>query len=143
MKTVSVRELRQNPAQMLRDVESGERCTIASYDRPIARVEPVASSTRLIPPKRTGRPNLASLPRHELRTAASIDELLDDLRGSDDDVLRRHVRRRSRDAAVLARAVSWFEEAAESDELVSSRLLKTELTRSTSAPLCDPASKTS
>ncbi|WP_026372587.1 hypothetical protein [Agrococcus lahaulensis] len=41
------------------------------------------------------------------------------------------------------RAVSWFEEAAESDELVSSRLLKTELTRSTSPPLCDLASRTS
>lgn len=81
MKNVSVRELRQNPAQMLRDVESGESYTITSYNRPIARVEPVAASTQIIPPKRTGRPNLASLPRHELRTAASIDELLDDLRG--------------------------------------------------------------
>ncbi|WP_425845696.1 type II toxin-antitoxin system Phd/YefM family antitoxin [Agrococcus sp. TSP3-2-1] len=30
MKTVSVRELRQNPAQMLRDVESGESYTITS-----------------------------------------------------------------------------------------------------------------
>ena len=81
MKTVSVRELRQNPAQMLRDVEAGESYTITSYNRPIARVEPVASSTQIIPPKRTGRPALEPLPRHELRTAASIDELLDDLRG--------------------------------------------------------------
>lgn len=81
VKTVSVRELRQNPSQMLRDVEAGESYTITSYNRPIARVEPTASSTQIIPPKRTGRPNLTAPPRHELRSAGSIDELLDDLRG--------------------------------------------------------------
>ncbi|WP_405216588.1 type II toxin-antitoxin system Phd/YefM family antitoxin [Agrococcus sp. Ld7] len=82
MRTVSVRELRQNPAQMLRDVEAGESYTITSHNRPIARVEPVGSSTQITPPKRTGRPNLASLPPHELRSAETIDEILDDLRGS-------------------------------------------------------------
>ncbi|SFS18182.1 Antitoxin Phd_YefM, type II toxin-antitoxin system [Agrococcus baldri] len=81
MKTISVRELRQNPMQMLRDVEAGESYTITSYNRPVARVEPTASSTRIIPSKRTGRPNLSALPKHELRTAESMDELLDDLRG--------------------------------------------------------------
>lgn len=81
MKTVSVRELRQNPSQMLRDVEAGESYVITSYNRPIARVEPTASSTQIIPPKRTGRPRLAALPKHELRSAASVDELLDELRG--------------------------------------------------------------
>lgn len=81
MKTVSVRELRQNPSQMLRDVEAGESYTITSHNRPIARVEPTVSSAQIIPPKRTGRPNLSALPKHELHSAASIDELLDELRG--------------------------------------------------------------
>lgn len=81
MKTISVRELRQNPAQMLRDVEAGESYTITSHNRPIARVEPTVSSTQVMPRKRTGRPKLSALPEHELRTAGSIEELLDDLRG--------------------------------------------------------------
>lgn len=81
VKTVSVRELRQNPSQMLRDVEAGESYTITSYNRPIARVEPTVSSTQIVPPKRTGRPNLAALAKHDLRSAGSIEELLDDLRG--------------------------------------------------------------
>lgn len=81
MKTISVRELRQNPTQMLRDVEAGESYTITSYNRPVARVEPTVSSTQVMPRKREGRPNLSALPKHELRTADSIDELLDDLRG--------------------------------------------------------------
>jgi prevent-host-death family protein len=81
MKTVSVRELRQNPAQMLRDVEAGESYTITSYNRPIARVVPTVSSADILPPKRRGRPSLAALPKHELRTAESIDALLDDMRG--------------------------------------------------------------
>ena len=81
MKTISGRERRQNPASMLRDVEAGEAYTITSYNRRIARIEPIVSSTQIIPPKRTGRPELSSLPVHELRTAESVDELLDDMKG--------------------------------------------------------------
>lgn len=81
MKTVSVRELRQNPAEMLRDVEAGETYAITSHNRPIARIEPIATSTQVIPAKRRGRPQLAARPPHALRTAKSIDELLDDLKG--------------------------------------------------------------
>lgn len=81
MKTVSVRELRQNPAAMLREVEAGESYTVTSYNRPIARIEPIVSSTQIIPPKRSGKPKLSEMPRHELRTAGSVEELLEDMKG--------------------------------------------------------------
>ncbi len=35
----------------------------------------------LIPPKKQGRSSLTSLPRHELQTVSTIDELLEDMRG--------------------------------------------------------------
>ncbi|QAY61205.1 type II toxin-antitoxin system prevent-host-death family antitoxin [Microbacterium protaetiae] len=81
MKSVSVRELRQNPAGMLRDVEAGETYAITSRNRQIARIEPIVASTQVIPAKREGRPQLAERSPHTVRTAASVDELLDDLKG--------------------------------------------------------------
>lgn len=81
MKTVTVGQLRQNPTAMLADVEAGEVYRITRHDREIGRIVPTGSDTQVIPPKRTGATHLATLPRHELRTAESLDELLADLRG--------------------------------------------------------------
>lgn len=81
MKSVSVRELRQNPTGMLRDVEAGETYAITLHNRPIARIEPLASSTQIIPAKRQGRPHLRDRPAHQLRTADTVEQLLEDLKG--------------------------------------------------------------
>ena len=73
--------MRQNPTAMLADVEAGETYVITRHDREIARVVPKSHAADLIPPKRRGGTRLVGLPRHELRTAASIEALLEDERG--------------------------------------------------------------
>lgn len=80
MKTITVGQLRQNPTPMLEEVEAGEVYRITRHDREIARIIPRDPSVSLLPPKRAGGSHLAALTRHELRTAASIDELLADER---------------------------------------------------------------
>lgn len=80
MKTITVGQLRQNPTAMLNDVEAGETYQITRHNREVARVVPRIPGLDLVPPKlRTGT-HLADLPRHQLRTAASIDDLLADER---------------------------------------------------------------
>lgn len=81
MKTVSVGELRQNPTAMIDDLEQGEPYTLTRHSRPVGTIIPVASSTTIIPPKRRGPADTSSIARHELRTAGSIDELLEDEKG--------------------------------------------------------------
>lgn len=80
MKTITVGQLRQNPTAMLEDVEAGEVYRVTRHDREIARIVPRDPSAVLIPRKRSTGSRLADLPRHELRTASSIDELLADER---------------------------------------------------------------
>lgn len=80
MKTITVGQLRQNPTTMLADVEAGETYRVTRHNREIARIVPRTHEFELVPPKRRGGSHLADLPRHELRTAASIDELLADER---------------------------------------------------------------
>ncbi|WP_299057308.1 type II toxin-antitoxin system Phd/YefM family antitoxin [uncultured Nocardioides sp.] len=76
MKTITVGQLRQNPTQMLSDVESGETYTVTRHDHEIARVVPLDHGVGARPRRSASGSRLAQLPRHELRTAASIDELL-------------------------------------------------------------------
>lgn len=80
MKTITVGELRQNPTEMLEEVEAGEVYRITRHGREIARIVPRDPSVALLPPKRVGGSQLAALGRHELQSAASIDELLSDER---------------------------------------------------------------
>lgn len=80
MKTITVGQLRQNPTAMLAEVESGETYRITRHDQEIARIVPLAPRLALTPRKRTTGSRLAELPRHVLRTATSIDELLADER---------------------------------------------------------------
>ncbi len=81
MKTITVGQLRQNPTQMLADVEAGETYRVTRHNREIGRIMPAPSGPVLIPAKKPGPSRLAGLPRHELRTAESIDALLDEMRG--------------------------------------------------------------
>lgn len=80
MKTITVGQLRQNPTAMLADVETGETYQVTRHNREIARIVPRTHELELVPPKRRTGSRLAGLPRHELRTAASIDDLLADER---------------------------------------------------------------
>lgn len=81
MKTITVAELRQNPTAALAAVEAGETYRITRHGREVGRIVPPASSIPLTPPKRIGGTHLSRLPRHELRSADSVDQLLDDERG--------------------------------------------------------------
>jgi prevent-host-death family protein len=80
MKSITVGQLRQNPTEMLADVEAGETYRITRHDREIARVVPLEPLLALTPRKRASGSRLGELSRHPLRTAASIDELLADER---------------------------------------------------------------
>lgn len=80
MKTITVGQLRQNPTEMLSDVEAGETYRITRHDHEVARVVPLAPGLALIPRRRATGSRLSGLSRHELRTAGSIDELLADER---------------------------------------------------------------
>lgn len=80
MKTITVGQLRQNPAAMLAEVEAGETYRITRHSREIARIVPRDHALELLPAKRRTGSRLADLPRHELRSASSISELLADER---------------------------------------------------------------
>lgn len=80
MKSITIGQLRQNPARMLADVEAGENYQITRHGRQVARIVPREHGLELIPPKSRAGTQLSHLPRHELRSAHSIDELLDDER---------------------------------------------------------------
>ena len=74
-------QLRQNPAEALAAVEAGQTYRITRHGREIGRIVPPGTGLTLVPPKRRGGTRLAQRARHELRSAASIDELLADERG--------------------------------------------------------------
>lgn len=74
-------QLRQNPTETLDDVEAGATYVVTRRHRAIGRIVPMANEVDLIPPKKQGRSSLTSLPRHELQTVSTIDELLEDMRG--------------------------------------------------------------
>lgn len=80
MKTITVAQLRQNPTAMLGEVEAGETYRVTRHNREIARIVPRNHGLELLPPKRSTGSRLADLPRHELRTVDSIEELLADER---------------------------------------------------------------
>lgn len=81
MKSISVGELRQNPAPMIADLEGGESYALTRHHRRIGTIVPAVSSAKLIPRKSSGPARTSTIARHELTTAATIDELLDDDKG--------------------------------------------------------------
>nr|WP_278261792.1 type II toxin-antitoxin system prevent-host-death family antitoxin [Nocardia sp. AG03] len=81
MKSISVGELRQNPTEMIADVESGEVYELTRHNNRVGYIVPAVSSTEIIPRAVAGGAHTRSIARHRLRTAASIDELLDAEKG--------------------------------------------------------------
>ena len=85
MKTITVAELRQNPTAALADVEAGETYVVTKHQRPIARLVPPLDNDsnpalqQVVPPRRTAPTNLALRTPWTLKTAATVDELLDDM----------------------------------------------------------------
>ncbi|QDP95742.1 type II toxin-antitoxin system Phd/YefM family antitoxin [Microlunatus elymi] len=76
MKTISIGQLRQNPAPMIADLESGEVYSLTRHNREIGRIIPTASSAGIVPRKVNSPARTREIRRHELRSATSIDELL-------------------------------------------------------------------
>jgi prevent-host-death family protein len=80
VKTITVGQLRQNPTSMLAEVEAGEIYRVTRHSHEIARVVPPGPTASFLPRKRRGGSTLTGLPRHDLRTAGSVAELLADER---------------------------------------------------------------
>lgn len=81
MKAITVGQLRQNPTAMLAEVEAGATYTITRHDHVVGRIVPPDAESVLLPAKRQGASSLAALPAHEVRTASSVDALIDEMRG--------------------------------------------------------------
>jgi prevent-host-death family protein len=82
VKTISVGELRQNPTAMIEDVESGEVYELTRHNQRVGLIIPAASSARIIPRRTAGPARTRAIRRHELRTAAAVEELLSDDKGA-------------------------------------------------------------
>ena len=81
MKSISVGELRQNPASMIADLDRGEPYVLTRHNRRIGTIVPVVSSAALLPRKASGPARTCAIARHDLTTASTIDELLHDEKG--------------------------------------------------------------
>lgn len=79
MKTITVAELRQNPTNALDEVEHGATYVVTRHRRAVARLVPAVAAVDLVPAERPGPSRLSERPHRELATAASVDELLDDM----------------------------------------------------------------
>ena len=85
MKSIGPRQLRQNPAEMIRDVRNGEPYTLTYRGEEIGTIVP-RSGQGLVPPRKQRDPDRPlAFPRHELRTAESIGELLAEMKVSRND----------------------------------------------------------
>lgn len=80
MRQITQRELRNDNAQIIREVEQGETFVVTRHGVPVARVGPISagSDLRVVRAAKPGR-RLKDLPRVVLTHPTS--ELLDDLRG--------------------------------------------------------------
>jgi len=81
MKSISVGELRQNPAAMIADLERGEPYELTRHNHRIGTIIPALSSATLVPRKASGPANTRAIARHDLTTASTIDELLNQENG--------------------------------------------------------------
>lgn len=81
MKTVTVGQLRQNPTEVLGEVEAGATYAITRHNHVIGHIVPPTGTAEIAPPKKSGAAQTRLLDRVELTSAASIDDLLEDLRG--------------------------------------------------------------
>lgn len=81
MKKITIGELRQNPTEMLDEVEQGETFLITRHGREVGRIVPPVLGVQLIPAKNKGGMRLTDIEPVALRTASSVDELLADMKG--------------------------------------------------------------
>lgn len=81
MKTVTVGQLRQNPTEVLAEVEAGATYAITRHNHVIGRIVPPNGAPEIAPPKKSGAAQTHLLERVELTSAASIDDLIEDARG--------------------------------------------------------------
>lgn len=79
---MTVGQLRQNPTEVLADVEAGATYAISRHGHVIGRIVPLTGAPDLTPPKRSSAARTRLLDRVELTSAASIDDLIDDARGA-------------------------------------------------------------
>lgn len=80
MRRITQRELRNDNAQIIREVEQGESFVVTKHGVPVARVSPIATDVdlRIVRAAKAGH-RISDLPRVVL--AHPTSELLDDLRG--------------------------------------------------------------
>lgn len=78
MKTISVGELRQDPDVVLDEVVAGESYRITRHGREVGRILPPDEAIAMIPAHQPGRMQLTGRAPHGLRSAATIEALLDD-----------------------------------------------------------------
>lgn len=83
MKKITVAELRQNPTPMIEDVESGATFVITRHNKPVGQITPVpkAPGVELVPPQNSKGTSLSGRPRRKLKSAKSLEELLDWAKG--------------------------------------------------------------
>lgn len=85
--TVSVRELRNHTAEVLRRVEAGETATLTANGRPVAEIQPCRSRPSSVP----ARAAFERIRRHQADPELRAD--LDQLFPADEDALDRVARR--------------------------------------------------
>jgi len=81
MRTLSQRELRNQSAQVLRDVAAGESFLVTNDGVPVAKLVPVESQEPGLPVSKPATGSFDSwltLPR--FKSSSTVDEILDDLR---------------------------------------------------------------
>ena len=80
MKTIVVRQLRQNPSQMIQDVKDGEPYALTERGEEIGVIVPSAAPM-IAPPKKTAGARTRDIPRRPLKTAETVDQLIDEMKG--------------------------------------------------------------
>ncbi|KAF0849164.1 type II toxin-antitoxin system Phd/YefM family antitoxin [Nocardia caishijiensis] len=81
MKSISADELGQHLPTVVADVEAGEVYELTRHNHRIGFIVPAVSSTQIIPRKVAGAADTSATPRHTLRTADAVDELLETDKG--------------------------------------------------------------
>lgn len=79
MRIITQRELRNDNAAVMRDVEAGESFLVTKHGKPVARVVPAGVDELPVAREATVRGGFQALPR--VRVDLSTAEVLDDLRG--------------------------------------------------------------
>jgi prevent-host-death family protein len=82
MKTITVAQLRQNPTDAIASVEAGESYVVTRHRHPVAQLIPADDDAvvRVVPARNPAPTNLSARRPWRLKTAATVDVLLADMR---------------------------------------------------------------